>query len=171
MKLPFTLIIDNKPNFFVEKIWKGLLAFGLASNLDFHHYQKLYKKFVGYEWCSDSFVPKIHTIRREQRWRAEMTIELTTELPNNDFFNFAPEVTCLSVQEICISHTAAFQVSIDGRILNQHALNALAINDGFKDINDFKNYFDSDFNGQIVHWTSFRYESVQNSLNNIQISF
>lgn len=157
MNLPFTLYINDKPNFFVEKIWKGLLSNGLADENQLLTYQEKYKNLTTQIWNNDILLkPKIHTIRRGERWSTGMEIAPVVE-GNNGQFEFTPKIICLSVQEIHVSYKKGFQVSIDGKILGQKELKKLVINDGFEDISEFKLYFNDEFSGQIVHWTNFNY--------------
>lgn len=51
----------------------------------------------------------------------------------------------------------AYTVKIDGRILNSEEVSKLAINDGLPNADAFFCWFDTDFIGQIVHWTDFEY--------------
>lgn len=69
MNLPFALEINNKPNFFVEKIWNGLLAYELANDQDLLYYRQCYESCLGKKWAVDTTLSsKLHTIRRGERW-------------------------------------------------------------------------------------------------------
>jgi hypothetical protein len=50
-------------------------------------------------------------------------------------------------------------VTIDGKKFEPSFINTLAINDGFSDILDFHKWFWplKNFEGQIIHWTDFKY--------------
>jgi len=110
------------------------------------------------------YSPKIHTIRTGTRWKAGTKIHMAYGVRTKHYeqFNkYIPELEeCISVQNIemkldpgCLLVT----VCVDGRFLGLGEIEKLAINDGFDDINDFFEWFNGDFTGQIIHWTNFRY--------------
>lgn len=77
-------------------------------------------------------------------------------------FEFAPEMLCTGVQKIEIKYIdlsgeMAIVIKIDDKILSWDEIIMLAINDGFKDVQAFLNYFNTDFKGKIIHWTDLRY--------------
>jgi hypothetical protein len=108
--------------------------------------------------------PKIHTIRAGTRWKSGDKIHMAYGVRSKNYEQFnkgIPELEVVkSVQKIemilepgCLLVT----VSIDGRFLGLGEIEKLAINDGFPDINDFFEWFNKDFTGQIIHWTDLRY--------------
>ena len=110
---------------------------------------------------------KIHTIRADPhaRWAAGRKIHMATGVRTRKYHCFK-EAVCVSVQVIKIHYHEDFlgskersfvNVIVDGEVLDGHAIDRLAINDGFKDTQAFYKWFDSEFEGRIIHWTDFRY--------------
>jgi len=66
-----------------------------------------------------------------------------------------PEILIVSKQKIEI--TKEYSVIIDDKNLTPGEIEQLAINDGFNDIHDFFRYFDKQFIGEILHFTSLKY--------------
>jgi len=117
------------------------------------------------------FVPKIfdgskiHTIRKGNRWKAEMGIHFTTGARTKNYKCFEVGF-CTGVQKILIYRYADNRISIkiDGKPLQ--AFNLLSKNDGFKNVKDFIEWFLpaekctghlNIWEGQIIHWTNFKY--------------
>ncbi len=48
-------------------------------------------------------------------------------------------------------------VKVDGRLLDKDEIHRLANKDGFYNILEFFNWFNTDFDGQIIHWTDLKY--------------
>jgi hypothetical protein len=116
---------------------------------------------------------KIHTIREDKggRWIPQRAIQMATGVRTKNYLKFNDEI-CLSVQSIEIKYAEmnflvdgksiaktnnTFMVAIDNRILSNDEVITLAINDGFKDLDEFKEWFTEDFYGKIIHWTDFKY--------------
>jgi len=141
MVLGFKTHIAGKPTNFVEKIWACASAYYAHEN-----------------------IPKIHTIRRGKRWKAGMKIHMAIGVRTKDYHQFNagfPSLqTCISTQDIIIISILEFwpiEVWIDSRKLSDDEICELARNDGFDSLDDFKKYFNGEFEGQIVHWTDKRY--------------
>lgn len=165
MTLAFSTQLNKKPTFFVEKIKKGLLD----NHIMFY---KDDRKYIG-ELLEMAFskkpmyCPKIHTIRHDEneRWKAGMDIHFVINNRTKNRYQFAPVVKCVSVQEINIVYwynpkTEMFdkpEVYIDKKVLNKTKLEALALNDGFDSVKDFFAYFNTNFNGKLIHWTNTKY--------------
>ncbi|WP_338814084.1 hypothetical protein V9L05_01420 [Bernardetia sp. Wsw4-3y2] len=176
---------NNEATFFVGKIWSAYLHYNLVENANqaYLEYVNSYaKKFPNqilddkYENCYEVFgefglnidepkdlKPKLHTIRAGSRWRAEMKIHFGINPRSKNYFQFAPVIPCVSVQEIEIRHKliGAFiekvYVFIDGIKIHEEKIKILARNDGFENVDDFFKFFHQDFTGQIVHWTDRKY--------------
>lgn len=158
MTLPFTLQIDNKPNYFIEKIWQGLVETRISNTEAYSEYQIAFKELFGYAWQEDrQFPSKLYTIRSGERWSVGNAIQFATEAANGEMFNFAPELTCISIQSLEMEYSPTLSLIIDGNRIDVETMNKLSINDGFDDLVAFKSYFNNRFIGQIVHWTDFRY--------------
>ncbi len=104
---------------------------------------------------------KIHSIRAGKRWKAEMAIHFYNHVRTKRMDKFRMG-TCISVQDIEIEWRPAIltyimRVWIDGRLLSRDEVNILTKNDGFEDTYEFEFWFNKSFNGQIIHWTNFRY--------------
>lgn len=126
--------------------------------------------------------PKLHTIRKGNRWKAGMTIHFATGV-RTKFYNCFHVAKCVSVQGIeiidCdqlqpsqynnqfivvsreiagIDYYNAFMIKIDGRALSTTDIITLAQNDGFDSTKEFFEWFEyKEFFGQLIHWTDLRY--------------
>lgn len=121
------------------------------------------------------------------RWRAGMSIQMVYRGPKYsiiDHFNKGiPELeTCVSVQRIKFEWysyhskdlpsffgrtksltpnpgdfitSRTLKISIDGKEFGDHLL--LARNDGFDSLDDFYKWFNKDWSGKIMHWSSLKY--------------
>ena len=157
MVLGFKTKIDGKLTYFVQKILACVMP--------------EYKK---------EFIPKIHSIRNGNRWKAGMLIHMATGVRTKNYFQFNQNIRgleqCKSVQSIDIQYSLDYiYVIIDGKTeaiwRNHKSLDndfysneidcpmifQLAKNDGFNSVTDFFRWFNSNFKGQIIHWTDFRY--------------
>jgi len=86
-------------------------------------------------------------------------------------FRFAPVLPVVSTQKVNIEWlptnvgtTNKPVIWIDNRIFYDEALGygherilTLANNDGFDTVEDFFAYFNTEFEGKIIHWTKLRY--------------
>lgn len=119
--------------------------------------------------------PKIHTIRAGHRWKEGDLMHMAYGVRTKNYCQFnkgIPELERVkSVQDIRIDHyplSNYIKVTIDGksyRVFEHEKIHAdhdvirqLAINDGFESIDHFFSWFSEDFSGQIIHFSSFRYE-------------
>jgi hypothetical protein len=106
---------------------------------------------------------KIHTIRRDAAGRAQEGISIymydSEELINNGLqeFDIKP---IISMQKIEIKYTKLFAwfiagpfVKVDDRLLTILQIHDLATADGFDNVEQFFDCFDTDFVGKIIHWT------------------
>ncbi|OWP80067.1 hypothetical protein BWK63_13030 [Flavobacterium covae] len=167
MKMKFNTTINGKPNYFIERIHKSFRlkeVYMVAGLCPQTHYP------VGYNFrAKDILPPKIHTIRKdiENLWNKGVIIEFWV----GDFFKFAPENPVISTQKIVIRHIPLTiskgelrpVVWIDDKLyfdmagINHPQMLELAQNDGFDTIEDFFKYFDKDYDGKIIHWTTKKY--------------
>ena len=108
---------------------------------------------------------KIHTIRKPStRWKAGKKIHFATGMRTKDYLCFR-EGICKSVQEIKIrydnknsSYPAVIVDGVAHRVFHRPCvILQIAMNDGFKNIEDFCEWFDSDFTGILIHWTDRKY--------------
>lgn len=99
--------------------------------------------------------PKIHTIRKSNRWSAGRVIHFATGVRTKNYWCFAKH-TCVSVQKIKIYRERL--VIIDGKALSTSAIDQLALNDGFDSTDEFFAWFEKeDFHGYLIHWTDKKY--------------
>lgn len=152
MILSFSTKINNKPTYFPQKIWCGLIDLEIVK-------PKLYKEFNKDILAVDlHFQPKMHTIRKDEknRWKVGTMIDFYINTRTKDMFCFAPRIPVVSIQFIGIDPKTK-DVNIDGKFLLPSEIETLAINDGFADYYEFFEYFDKEFHGKIIHWTNKRY--------------
>lgn len=173
MTLGFKTKIGNEPTLFVEKIWTALnLGIG-EYQLEFKERQEWLKKCIYSFNLLPEFLakvpPKIHTIRTDtkNRWRVGLNIHFVINNRTPKRFQFAPLLPVKSIQQISIKYENSNSdfptIHIDGK---KHSifvtsdvpiLEKLAMNDGFESFGKFLDYFHSDFDGKIIHWTDFVY--------------
>lgn len=175
MTLSFGTQINGKPNYFIEKIWRAIVMHKLipASSSAYHSCKWEYKDKFGNFWdgAFSMYNPKLHTIRNDEknRWKAGVNIHPVIK-PKGRFsagFQFAPVIECKSTQTIRISYEDGKpNVYIDGfpfyfhtrrNTFGEDKMNQLAINDGFDSMADFFAYFNTDFTGNLIHFTDLKY--------------
>lgn len=98
---------------------------------------------------------KVHTIREDKhnRWSIGRPIHFAVGVRTKAYRQIGKGV-CTSVQAIKIDKP---HVSIDSRPLTLDEVNELAIRDGFKDVDEFFEWFSQSFEGKLIHWTDFKY--------------
>jgi|SRR6185503_10798854 len=103
---------------------------------------------------------KLHTIRQGERWISGMNIHMATGMRTKYYKQFnkdRPDLQkCLSTQKIIIISSKK-DIFIDGRRLPLVEQWKLIYFDGFDFVEDFWEWFDKDFTGQIIHWTKLKY--------------
>ena len=164
MILGYKTLVNGKPTCFVQKI--------LACKLE--QYKQAYK-------------PKIHTIRKGNRWKKGNTIQMATGVGTKDYFQFNGGGIgldiCKNVQSFeiiraddllrnsyddCIYivefetfgevFSLSYKVKVDGRFLTVNEIKKVAVNDGFENAEQMFYWFgDNDFQGQLIHWTDAVY--------------
>jgi hypothetical protein len=182
MTLAFSQKINDKPTYFIDKIWYSFL---FRNDDLFDKNQEYHKKYIekfGDNWDfrevhHNEEYEKLHTIRKDtsNRWKAGSDIHFVINNRTPERFQFAPVVKCVSTQKIRIKRLTAkevnifspkdiiwsfrnhFIVSVDDQLLSRENIKALAINDGFNSVHDFFEYFNTDFTGKIIHWTNLKY--------------
>ena len=164
MILSFKTKINGKPTYFVEKILKTFDE-KECSEAD----KEMLKEAILEGFLDilkyDEVTPKIHTIRKDEknRWKPGLMIDFFINARQKNMFRFAPRIPVVKTQSIVISNSSnGFQVSVEGKNLWNYQIEQLAINDGFENLADFRNYFIQElengfFTGKIIHWTDFKY--------------
>lgn len=152
MTLSFKHHIQNTPTHFMEKI--------------LHPHNTMIQKHF------PDMLPKIHTIRKGNRWKAGMKMHMVYHNRSKNRFQFnenEPELqTCNGVQEVELNfhpHTGLEGLICsekEDRILSPAQLQLLAANDGFNSTDELIYWFFPDgqegqFFGQIIHFTDFKY--------------
>lgn len=160
MILGFSTQINGKENLFVEKIIKGLVQKNLITIETSRASGKL---------MASELNPKLHTIRDDSknRWKAGTKIDFFINCRKADMTRFAPTLPVVSIQDIMITRNkhGKTMVFIDGKIFymqdwsveQKYKMLHFAHNDGFDTTEEFSEYFDTDFNGKIIHWTNLKY--------------
>lgn len=115
---------------------------------------------------ADDLPPKIHTVRKGNRWSVGKKIHFATGVRTSRYNQFA-EGVCLGVQDVSIN-VGTRSIGIrdkDNFVVLGHEDDVLefARNDGFDDTYQFWSWFKHEvgndcFDGQIIHWTDFRYQ-------------
>lgn len=168
MTLSFRTQINDRPNWFVEKIINGLAISHKEAAYLHHLYQKKFNPsmdFIDVKFANPLFPhhPKIHTIRADEkdRWKVGNKIHFVINNRTKNRFQFAPVITVKSIQKIEIVYWMGCgdypAVVIDGQTLKNREVETLAKNDGFDSVEDFFSWFNSDFKGKIIHWTDCSY--------------
>lgn len=156
----------GQPNYFVERILNSIKTANVVEPgiVDVNGLER-----VGYIFNAKHYniaKPKLHTIRAGNRWEAGMDIHFAINPRSKNYFQFAPVIPCVSVQEIEIIHTGyspntpAVYVSNGKSLMNPLSyseIETLAQNDGFDSVEQFFAWFNKDFKGQLIHWSDLRY--------------
>lgn len=167
MQLSFSLELNGKKTFFVEKILSGL--HGIPEFKGFNLSNKYSHDLDYLETC----ISKIHTIRADysHKWKKGMKIHFVINARTKNRFQFADIQTVKDIQEVWISPSNkqfmvwskdfpnAGDTCITGywKKLTEEQIEVLSKNDGFDSIEDFWNYFNEEFFGKIIHWTNLIY--------------
>jgi hypothetical protein len=170
MILGYSTIIDTKETHFVDKIWSGLIQNELAFHEQIKEFQNDYLlKTLKELEINIEVTPKLHTIREDikNRWKVGAKIDFYINTRKEDMFRFAPILPVVSIQYIMITRNkhGKAMVFIDGKIFylqdwsveQKYKMLHFAKNDGFETTEAFFEYFDTDFNGKIIHWTNLKY--------------
>ncbi|RTY93224.1 hypothetical protein EKM01_03755 [Flavobacterium sp. RSP46] len=178
MILPFSTQMNGKPNYFIEKIWEGLLKHIFCQDTEYIEYLNSHEMQFGKNWdwlregCEPD--PKIHTIREDKndRWKPGTKIDFFINCRQKDMFRFTPVLPVVSVQGVEIIWVELFgikvvhvfiekeffaKVKFDSEMIVKDDMLRLAKNDGFDTIEDFFAYFNKDFKGKLIHWTDLKY--------------
>jgi hypothetical protein len=161
--------LAGQPNYFIDKIWHTLIDDNLSDASKLDEYSLKHRKLFGDFWHNDfrRSPGKNHTIRAGHRWKAGMIIHPVIKNRTKNRFQFAPTMPCKSVQKIEIEYEEGSpNVYINNQLIYWHTkrntfgelkMREIAINDGFDSVEDFFAYFNTDFKGQIIHWTNLKY--------------
>lgn len=164
MNLGFSQVMFGKPNNFISKIIWSLSGTNQICFIQYRKFVAEFKTKFGKD-LDVSFIgvkPKDHTIRSGNRWKAGNKIHFVINSRTKDRFQFAPICEVKSVQTIEIKRVDTnfgnlVIINIDGKPFPYYNWFNLAQRDGFESVEDFLKYFNTDFNGQIIHWTDKPY--------------
>lgn len=140
----------GKPTYFVEKIYAGLAD----SIPDF----KIPKEFKDYDWfeyynCGRA---KSHTIRAGNRWKAgeKFSPRIWSGKPyHSKQITFASDIEIRKVWNIGLRIRGDYkEFYCNDEDLTGSSIITLSMNDGFKQVADFLNWFPKPFEGQIICW-------------------
>ncbi len=161
---------SRQPNHFIAKIWHGLTTLGYSNVTDYLHYKNkaLFDRVSGWTLAKPVHA-KIHTLREDiqNRWGPNMLIHFVIHNRTAQRFQFAPVTPCTHIQAVRINYTespfAKPYIEIDGYTYSPRMaeykplLEDLSRNDGFDSPEDFLSYFNKDWTGKIIHWTTKKY--------------
>lgn len=175
MNLPFsTKWKDGTPTNFIEKIIHSLHLF---TNLDeeLKDYLNKYEEKFGQKLIVlQGHIPKQHTIRHKRtgrnQWKVGSNIHFCINNRSKNYFRFAPVIPVVSIQDIKIFYLGVnkeiVNIIIDGKTYyhgflelsynNERMIN-LSSSDGFDTVESFFEWFNSDFDGELIHWTDLKY--------------
>jgi hypothetical protein len=169
--------MGGKPTEFVPKIWVGIVKELPFSLCDWDTFEASAYKKIGDKGL-DAFEsesmqplnPKLHTIRVDEKnlWVPGRKIHMVVFNRTKNRFQFAPVLEVKSVQKITINTEGGIWDEKENKtyplvwINNNHLmevkeLKQLAVNDGFDSVEHFFQWFNSDFEGKIIHWTNLKY--------------
>ena len=114
---------------------------------------------------------KMHTIRedKKRRWKVGNDIHFATRIRTKNYNQFHKS-RCKKIDDIeiiwnhpfradfnssscvMIDSKGYFSVIVNGKRLGYSEISNLAKNDGFDNVEDFAEWFNSDFNGRLIHW-------------------
>ena len=155
---------DKTETKFRDKILRGIYEYQMEKCI----FDPMYSGGITSIQSDNNEIPKLHTIRTDQhkRWKAGMKIHFCTGVRTKQMDNFAMGV-CKLVQEIKIIllNNNRFEIYIDEKLLNNGDSYNLAVNDGFKETNEFVDYFRFEakmegdypvYRGRLIHWTDLK---------------
>ncbi|MGI4862901.1 MAG: hypothetical protein ACRYFZ_03190 [Janthinobacterium lividum] len=112
---------------------------------------------------NEAFIPaivsgaKIHTIREGLRWQARAVAHFCARAHQPDQYEFWGPLPILAIQDIELNIN---ELRVDGRLLDEAELLALAKADGFATTAELLAFFADKpmpFIGQLLHWTTLLY--------------
>lgn len=112
---------------------------------------------------NETFIPaivagtKVHTIRKGQRWQVGDIAQFYARAQQPDKYEFWPPLPIKLIQSIELN---SYELRVDGRLLTDPELLALAQADGFATAAELLAFFADEPKpcvGQLLHWTDLRY--------------
>jgi len=123
----------------------------------------------------ETFIPKLHTIRTGQRWKAGDVLHMAIGVRTKKYDQFNRDIEelskCRAVQrfDLTIRHEGCAALYIDKKLMycrnRDHVfeitpgwMEQFSRNDGFTNSEQFFRWFKQSVrNGQIIHWTDLKY--------------
>lgn len=168
--------LAGQPNYFVQKIWRGLITESDFDYCDMYDFEMDHLKIFARYWDGhmNKPIPKLHTIRHDpkNRWKAGNKIHFVINNRTKNRFQFAPVIECSATQDfeikewvmtskpaIKLADGRVFTVRIDGGYLFYDELEQVAMSDGFPSVEHFFKWFGADTlpDTKIIHWTEMQY--------------
>lgn len=171
MNLPFsTKWKHGEPTNFIEKIIHSLYLYTDYDD-ELKQYLKSYEEKFGQKLIvRQGHIPKRHTIRKKRtgrnKWKVGSNIHFCINNRSKNYFRFAPIIPVTKIQTIQIFYLGVnkeiVSITIDDKIYyhgfvelacnNERVIN-LSSSDGFDTTESFFEWFNSDFDGELIHWT------------------
>ena len=173
MNLPFTTQTNGKPNHFIEKIWCGEVVLNQNRTVNNVLIRRCMERGYDVNPNNSKFPPKIHTIRRDKtnKWKPGYPISMWVEDNPDDWFQFAPIISVVSIQKIeMVKQTWGIDIIIDDFFMNDVTIKRLIKNDGFESLDDFIKFFfppeekKITYKGKIIHWTGYYYNKKMDKI-------
>jgi hypothetical protein len=155
---------EGQQTFFVEKIWKYFISEEKSRINELKYYQQnyydLFNPISESDVNLDKYLPKLHTIRAGNRWKAGdvFSPRVWIDKPyKSKQLQIAPEIRIKKIYPIeIIDNEIIINGSLFGRFSKCYCdenIYTLANNDGLS-IVDFVNWFgEKKFKGQIICWS------------------
>ena len=106
---------------------------------------------------------KLHSMREDakDRWKVGMAIQMATGVRTKNYECFDRDKICTGLQTAEIKYYVGngkdVHVFVDGKELPWSTIEMLALNDGFRSVGAFFEWFNKDWKGKIIHWDEVRY--------------
>lgn len=148
--------LGDQPTYVITKLYQSLEG---RRETYLGQYSVEHEETFGNRWdgFGEKHRAKIHHLQEGNCWEAGMTIAPVVRYQlKGEFFQFAPSLMCFSVQPFKILYYQGIYqpfVILGERELNRYELTEFVLNEGFDSIVSFTKYYDTDFIGQLVHWT------------------
>jgi hypothetical protein len=176
--------MGGKPTNFVDKIWHSLPDEIFKPTTGWLSHKAKCVRQLGADSSNTLFpedlasTPKKHTIRADEKnlWVPGRKIHMVVFNRSKNRFQFAPTLEVKAVQFIRILWDYDEELEMNTPCLytgekpdysdlmpwhyptyGEKEMKQLALNDGFDSIKHFFQWFNSDFEGKIIHWADLKY--------------
>lgn len=165
----FSQILNEKPSFFVDLVWQGILEGEACTSVPFtangrlesfyRHYRDYFQTF-GKNWdaAAINYSPKLHTIRSNKNgyYKKGMFLHPVVNNRSKNRFQFAPVLKCTGTQRI---HMEGEDLFVDFKRVNRGVAKTISRIDGFPLLHEFIQWMKDNDDGNlvIVHWSKLKY--------------